>query len=266
VYRPRLPPATAPAAPADWTRCDALRAEGRWREADAAFAEFAKTVPEEAIGALLAELAAHDAPGFGVPGGRGRLYPPGRHPLDRLWDRLFATPGGMAPTALAGVVRSGEPWVTPQARLRALAALEAPADPTTGPLGPELRVVAARRLLDAGWDREAADVLRRCLGQPGRPDLRHEAALGLLKLAGRASASAAEVQALWQDCEAVLADAPADARDAGVVHAASALASADDPAAALAMLQRHSSPSAWQTLAHVWSQEVKAKGAAGATQ
>jgi hypothetical protein len=265
VLRPPEAPSAASASATLWQRCETLRAGGHWREAEAAFAEFAKTVPAEAIGPLLVALAAGDQPGFDTPDGRGRLYPPGRHPLDRLWERLLADTDTLPDADLAAVVRLEQPWVTPQARLWALAALEAQADPAARPLDPELRLIASRRLLAAGWDREAAEVLRRCLNQPGRPDLRHEAALGLLKLAGRTGANAAEVQALWQTCVPVLADAPGHVRDAGVLHSASALAASGDPTAAVARLQQHSHPATWQGLARVWSDPTKALNPAGTT-
>jgi hypothetical protein len=271
VYRQRPLPRVAGIRPAAsavaplWRRCEALRAEGRWREAEAVFAEFAKTVPPDDIGQVLAALAADDPPGFAVPDGRGRLYPLGRHPLDRLWERLLGRPGGLSTAELAAAIRSEGPCVTPQARLRALAALETGAGKEGTPIDLELRVVAARRLLACGGDREAADILRRCLAQPGRADLRHEAAVGLLKLADRTATSAAEVQAVWKDCDSVLADAGVDVRDAAVLHAATAFAATGDPVAALAMLQRHSRPAAWQGLAQAWDKQAKAKDADGAT-
>ena len=81
VYAPRVLPgalgarrspgshkaSTSAASPvALWHRCEAFRGEARWREAEAAFAEFAKTVPEWALGPLLRELAA--AGSAGEPG------------------------------------------------------------------------------------------------------------------------------------------------------------------------------------------------------
>jgi len=247
-----------------WRHAEALRADGRWRAAEAVSAEFAKAIPDWAVEPLLRELAAAAPPGAEEAEGRYRLYPSGRYPLDLLWDRRFHGDTPLTVAELAAVVRSREPFVTPLARRIALAALEAHAVAAGRTVDPDLLMAAARRFQAAGWDPDAEGLLRRCLAPTCRPDLRQEAAIGLLRVAGNRQAPAPAVQALWQECDAVLATAPGALRDIGVVHAAAALADSGDRAAALAMLAQHSNPTLREAMARPWQTPQPAAAGRGA--
>jgi tetratricopeptide (TPR) repeat protein len=169
VYRPRPLPGLAagaglPTAAALWQRCEALRTAGRWREAEAAFAEFANALPGDAIEAVQRELAADESLRPDAGPARRRLYPLGRHPLDRLWAvRLAAV---QAPSAdwLSSLVGSRRPDVTPWARLEALARLEA-AHPDVAS-APGFAAAAAACLEEGGREAESLATLRQALASP----------------------------------------------------------------------------------------------------
>ena len=224
-----------------------LRASGRPRSAQRAFASFAKAVPAESLFEVARVLAKRMQDATGETGLGVRDWPEGTHPIEILNDRYFAFhyPAVTPPDegridSLVGLLSGREPHATLRARRRAFPELERHAPER---LTPPVLQAAATLSKEQKDPASAAVLLRRILAKPPNARTELTAAIGFLEVAPEAKAPLAEVLAVTARAQ-VLVKEPRNKYmlHSLHMHAAGALAAHGEYEKAIALLGATPSP------------------------